>query len=110
MGIAEFAHSFDLKIVRTSFTPIGLFEPESSGVHALANRKKERLCMGKKNEQKPMRRQRFRIKQSHIMLISAFIVVVAGILIFKELPSSEEMDLSLIGKGDNVVVQVHDPH
>ena len=65
--------------------------------------------MGKQRKQKgknkkARRRQNVRILVS---ITSVLILILAGWLWFES--TQENTDLSLIGKGENVVVQVHDP-
>ena len=65
--------------------------------------------MGKQRKQKgeykkARRRQNVRILVS---IISVLILILAGWLWYES--TKEDADLSAIGKGENVVVQVHDP-
>ena len=65
--------------------------------------------MGKQRKQKSenkkaRRRQNVRIL---ISIISVLILILAGWLWYES--TQEDADLSTIGKGENVVVQVHDP-
>jgi len=43
-------------------------------------------------------------------LLGGALLLIALAGIFIGLPSSENTDLSIIGKGSNVVIQVHDPN
>ena len=58
----------------------------------------------KGNNKKALRRQNVRILVS---ITSVLILVLAGWLWYES--TQEDADLSAIGKGENVVVQVHDP-
>ena len=65
--------------------------------------------MGKKRKQKgenkkARRRQNVRMLFS---ITSLLILILAGWLWYES--TEEDADLSVIGKGENVVVQVHDP-
>jgi len=65
--------------------------------------------MGKQRKQKgenkkARRRQNVRILVS---IISVLILILAGWLWYES--TQEDADLSAIGKGENAVVQVHDP-
>ena len=65
--------------------------------------------MGKQRKQKgenkkALRRQNVRMLVS---ITSVLILVLAGWLWYES--TKEDADLSAIGKGENVVVQVHDP-
>ena len=65
--------------------------------------------MGKQRKQKgenkkARRRQNVRMLVS---IISILILILAGWLWYES--TKEDADLSAIGKGENVVVQVHDP-
>ena len=65
--------------------------------------------MGKQRKQKgenkkARRRQNVRMLVS---IISILILILAGWLWYES--TQEDADLSAIGKGENVVVQVHDP-
>ena len=65
--------------------------------------------MGKQRKQKgenkkALRRQNVRMLVS---ITSVLILILAGWLWYES--TQEDSDLSAIGKGDNVVVQVHDP-
>ena len=65
--------------------------------------------MGKQRKQKgenkkARRRQNVRMLVS---IISVLILILAGWLWYES--TQEDSDLSAIGKGENVVVQVHDP-
>ena len=58
----------------------------------------------KSNNKKTRRRQNVRMLVS---ITSVLILILAGWLWYES--TQEDVDLSAIGKGDNVVVQVHDP-
>ena len=58
----------------------------------------------KSNNKKTRRRQNVRMLVS---ITSVLILILAGWLWYES--TQEDADLSAIGKGDNVVVQVHDP-
>ena len=65
--------------------------------------------MGKQRKQKgenkkARRRQNVRILAS---ITSVLILIIAGWIWYES--TQEDADLSAIGKGENVVVQVHDP-
>jgi len=65
--------------------------------------------MGKQKKQKggnkkARRRQNVRMLVS---ITSVLILILAGWLLYES--TQEDADLSAIGKGENVVVQVHDP-
>ena len=65
--------------------------------------------MGKQRKQKG-ENKKARRRQNVRMLVSitsVLILILAGWLWYES--SQEDADLSAIGKGDNVVVQVHDP-
>ena len=65
--------------------------------------------MGKKRKQKG-ENKRARRRQNVRMLVSitsVLILILAGWLWYES--TQEDADLSAIGKGENVVVQVHDP-
>ena len=58
----------------------------------------------KSNNKKTRRRQNVRMLVS---ITSVLILILAGWLWYESI--QEDADLSAIGKGENVVVQVHDP-
>ena len=65
--------------------------------------------MGKKKKQKG-ENKKARRRQNVRMLVSitsVLILILAGWLWYES--TKEDADLSAIGKGENVVVQVHDP-
>ena len=65
--------------------------------------------MGKQRKQKG-ENKKARRRQSVRMLVSItslLILILAGWLLYES--TQEDADLSAIGKGENVVVQVHDP-
>ena len=65
--------------------------------------------MGKQRKQKG-ENKKARRRQNVRMLVSitsVLILILAGWLWYES--TKEDADLSAIGKGDNVVVQVHDP-
>ena len=55
-------------------------------------------------------RKQWKTLQWQIMLIVGIIVAGTAAYIFLANPSKEEMDLSIIDQGVNVVVQIHDPN
>ena len=58
----------------------------------------------KSNNKKTRRRQNVRMLVS---ITSVLILILAGWLWYES--TQEDTDLSAVGKGENVVVQVHDP-
>ena len=65
--------------------------------------------MGKQRKQKG-ENKKARMRQNVRMLVSitsVLILILAGWLWYES--TQEDTDLSAIGKGENVVVQVHDP-
>ena len=65
--------------------------------------------MGKQRKQKG-KNKKARRRQNVRMLVSitsVLILILAGWLLYES--TKEDADLSVIGNGENVVVQVHDP-
>ena len=65
--------------------------------------------MGKQRKQKG-KNKKARMRQNVRMLVSitsVLILILAGWIWYES--TQEDADLSAIGKGENVVVQVHDP-
>ena len=65
----------------------------------MANRKQKKIKSVKKNQKK---------KAGWLIFVTSFLILTTFIFIFFE-SSKEVNDLSLIGKGENIIVQVHDP-
>ena len=65
--------------------------------------------MGKQRKQKGENKKARRRKNVHMLvsITSVLILILAGWLWYES--TQEDTDLSAIGKGENVVVQVHDP-
>ena len=65
--------------------------------------------MGKQRKQKGENKKARRRKNVRILvsITSVLILILAGLLWYESI--QEDVDLSAIGKGENVVVQVHDP-
>ena len=65
--------------------------------------------MGKQRKQKGENKKARRRKnvRTLVLVISVLILILAGWLWYESI--QEDADLSAIGKGENVVVQVHDP-
>ena len=65
--------------------------------------------MGKQKKQKGENKKARRRQNVHMLvsITSVLILILAGWLWYES--TQEDSDLSAIGKGENVVVQVHDP-
>ena len=65
--------------------------------------------MGKRRKQKGENKKARRRKNVHILvsITSVLILILAGWLWYES--TQEDTNLSVIGLGENVVVQVHDP-
>ena len=65
--------------------------------------------MGKQRKQKGKNKKALRLQNVRMLvsITSVLILILAGWLWYES--TREDADLSAIGKGENVVVQVHDP-
>ena len=65
--------------------------------------------MGRQRKQKGENKKARRLKNVRMLvsITSVLILILAGWLWYES--TQEDADLSAIGKGENVVVQVHDP-
>ena len=79
-------------------------------LHALMDELNKRIRMSKtsKDQRKKSVKIRRREQVRWLSTITSILVLVIAVWLFWE-SSSENHDLSLIGQGTNVVVQVHDP-
>ena len=62
-----------------------------------------------KTKNKPVPKKKKTIPWQALLTVAVIIAGVAAYVIW-ETPSEEDLDLSIIEKGGNVVVQVHDPN
>ena len=69
---------------------------------------KKRDRMSKKDQRKKSLKTRRRDQVRWLSSITSVLVIIIAVWLFWE-SSSENHDLTLIGQGTNVVVQVHDP-
>ena len=95
----------------------GRFKGEPQGedlnhemLHALMDVLNKRIRMSKtsKDQRKKSVKIRRREQVRWLSTITSILVLVIAVWLFWE-SSSENHDLSLIGQGTNVVVQIHDP-
>ena len=63
--------------------------------------------MGKQRKQKGKKARRRQNVRILVSITSVLILILAGWLWYES--TKEDADLSVIGNGENVVVQVHDP-
>ncbi|HCP36177.1 MAG TPA: hypothetical protein DIT94_17405 [Deltaproteobacteria bacterium] len=79
-------------------------------LHALMDELNKRIRMSKtsKDQRKKSVKIRRREQVRWLSTITSILVLVIAVWLFWE-SSSENHDLSLIGQGTNVVVQIHDP-
>ena len=64
--------------------------------------------MSKKDQRKKSLKTRRRDQVRWLSSITSVLVIIIAVWLFWE-SSSENYDLTLIGQGTNIVVQVHDP-
>ena len=79
-------------------------------LHALMDELNKRIRMSKtsKDQRKKSVKIRRREQVRWLSTITSILVLVIAVWLFWK-SSSENHDLSLIGQGTNVVVQIHDP-
>jgi len=65
--------------------------------------------MKKRKKQKSDPKKTLRKKNVRILAYIISILLIVSLIFFWNEDIDEKNDLSIIGKGDNVIVQVHDP-
>ncbi len=66
--------------------------------------------MSKKKKKQENPKKKNKISPMQFGIIGILLLGLAGGMVFWNMPSDEDLDLTAIGKGENIVVQVHDPN